>query len=207
MTAQNSATSAPVDPEASAKAHRAKQTLNNLLLSLLATVGIVVIMILAVPRPNTSLLQKVDYRSVANGVVASNHLPLLQPPLLGKGWYSNSARWTGKAADGVQNWYVGFVGPQNEYLGLTQGFASNPTWALLQLKGSVPTGSVEIAGQKWVVYQTTTPSNPPKTRDYALVADIQASNRQDQVLIYGTATKAQFNRFATLVAAQIKAKY
>jgi len=196
-----------VDPEARAKAHRAKQTLNNLLLSLLATVGIVVIMILAVPRPNSSLLQKVDYRSVAQNTRTSTSLPIIAPKLLGQGWYSNSARWTSKAADGVQNWYVGFVGPKNQYLGLTQAFGSNPTWALLQLKGDIPTGSVKIAGLTWVEYKTISPSNPPKTRDYALVTDITAGTHTDQVLIYGTASKSEFNRFANLVAAQIQARY
>jgi len=198
---------AVVDPEARAKAHRAKQTINNLALSLLATIGVVVIMVLAVPRPNSSLLQQVDYRAVASNTHTSTNLPIVAPNLLGKGWYSNSARWTSKAADGVQNWYVGFVGPHNQYLGLTQAFASNPTWALLQLKGDIPTGSVKIAGRTWVVYNTTSPSTPPKTRDYALVTDVTAGSRQDQVLIYGTASKSEFNSFATLVAAQIQARY
>ena len=190
-----------------AKERRARQTLINLLLSLAATAGLVVVMVLAVPRPTTSLLQHFNYKAAAKVAATSSGLPILAPELLGKGWYSNSARWNSKTADGVSNWYVGFVGPKNQYVGLTQAFASNPTWTLLQLKGSVPTGTTSIGGKKWVVYQTTTPSDPPKTRDYALVLDVPAKNGTDELIIYGTATKAELNRFATLVLTQLKAKY
>jgi hypothetical protein len=191
----------------SAKERRAKQTLNNLLLSLAATAGLVVILVLAVPRPNTSLLQAVDYKSAAKEAASGSSLPILAPELLGKGWYSNSARWNSKTADGVSNWYVGFVGPKNQYLGLTQAFGSNQTWSLLQLKGDVPVGSVTMGGLKWVEWKSTTISDPPKTRDHAFVADVNVNNRLDQLLIYGTATKTEFNRFATLVAAAQRSGY
>ncbi|MEY4743615.1 MAG: hypothetical protein RIR34_954 [Actinomycetota bacterium] len=191
----------------SAKERRAKQTLNNLLLSLAATAGLVLILVLAVPRPNTSLLKAVDYKSSAQEAARSSSLPILAPSLMGKGWYSNSARWNSKTADGVSNWYVGFVGPKNQYLGLTQAFGSNQTWSLLQLKGNVPVGSVTMGGLKWIEWKATTVSNPPKTRDHAFVADIKVNDRLDQLLIYGTATESEFNRFAGLVAAAQRSSY
>lgn len=190
-----------------AKERRAKQTMNNLILSLLATAALVLIIVLVVPRPTTSLLPHFNYKAAASDAKASSNLPILVPELVAKGWYSNSARWTTQTADGVNNWYVGFVGPKNEYLGFTQAFGSNPTWTMLQLKGDLPTGSKKIDGRTWVNWNSTTVNDPVLTRDHALVTDIQVKNRLDQVLIYGTATKQQFNRFAALISQSIAKAY
>lgn len=200
-------TSPGYDPEARSREHRAKQTLNNLLLSLAATAAIVLILVLVTPRPTTSLIQPVDYKASAQQIKDTTSKPILSPRLLGKGWYSNSARWNSGTADGVDNWYVGFVGPKNQYLGITQAFAANPTWVMLQLKGDLPQGAVTIAGVRWTVWRATTKNDPAKTRDYALVTDIKSGNQTDSVLLYGTASNAEFHQFATLVAQQLKVLY
>lgn len=195
------------DPDARAKARRAKQTVNNLLYSLLATAAVVAVMVLVTPRPTTNLVAAVDYKAAAKQAASSSHYPVLAPPLLAKGWYSNSARWNTKTADGVDNWYVGFVGPKNQYLGLTQAFNSNPTWTILQLKGDLVTGTANIGGYKWDVWQSTTKSAPPKTRDYALVTDIKAGERTDEIIIYGTASPKEFRQFALAASQQLKLLY
>ena len=107
----------------------------------------------------------------------------------------------------MDNWYVGFVGPKNQYLGLTQAFKANPTWTILQLKGSLVTGTLNIGGHKWDVWESTTKSNPPKTRDYALVTDIKSGDRTDEVIIYGTASQTEFRQFALAVSQQLKLLY
>jgi hypothetical protein len=189
-----------------AKKRRAKQTQNNLILSLLACLGMVAVIVLAVPRPTTSLIPHVDYKTVASQAASTSNLPVLAPALPGSKWYSNAARFTAKPTDGVATWYVGFVGPKEEYLGLTQGFEANPTWTILQLQGDVPTGTVSIAGTKWVIWQATTKSNPPKSRDYALVADIAASDSvpAQQFIVFGSATKSQLRSFAQSVVKAVK---
>lgn len=189
-----------------AKKRRAKQTQNNLILSLLACLGMVAVIFLAVPRPTTSLIPHVDYQTVASQAASTSGLPVVAPSLPTKNWYSNAARFTAKPADGVANWYVGFVGPKSEYLGLTQGFEANPTWTTLQLQGDVPTGTAEIGGTKWVVWQATTKSDPAKSRDYALVADIAASGDKpaQQFIVFGTASKAQLKSFAQSVLKAVK---
>jgi hypothetical protein len=192
-----------------AKARRARQTLYNLLYSLAACIGLVIVMVLAVPRPSGNLIQPVKYLEVAASATQSSNQPIVAPQLLTKNWYSNSARWTAQPADGVANWYVGFVGPKNQYLGLTQAFNSNPTWLTLKLKGDMPTGSRTIDGRKWVVWKSTVTHSPAATMDYALVTDLAGStpDQADQVIVYGTATKAEFNRFATLVNRAIDKAY
>lgn len=196
-------TESQTDASDAAKKRRAKQTLNNLLLSLLATSGLVLLLVLAVPRDDSNRIQPVDYKSVAADVVDAEGLPVIVPKLPSDGWWSNSARWNAKPTDGVKNWYVGFVGPKNQYIGLTQAFDSNPTWLAFYLKGDVPTGTTEIAGTKWIVYETTEMHDPVKTKDYALVTEVN----KDQILLYGTASKTEFEQFASKLAQKISEVY
>jgi Protein of unknown function (DUF4245) len=206
-TVKNDIGLSKLSDEERAKQRRAKQTVNNLVYSLLATAAVVAVMVLVVPRPSTSLIAPVDYKGVAVQAAQSSNLPVLTPKLLAKGWYSNSARWNTKTADGVDNWYVGFVGPKNQYLGLTQGYGTNPTWTFLQLKGDLSSGTQTIGGYKWDVWQSTIKNDPALTRDYALVTDVKRAGVTDEVIIYGTASKAEFRAFATEVASQLKSLY
>lgn len=191
------------DREEAARKRRARQTLNNLLLSLLATSGIVLLLILIVPRDDSNRLQPVDYKSVAAEVISSSGLPVVVPELPDQDWWSNSARWNSKPTDGVKNWYAGFVGPKNQYIGITQAFNSNPSWLALFLKGSLPVGPLQLGGRTWIVYQATEVTEPPKTRDYALVTEVN----NDQIVLFGTASEAEFEKFATEVAAKIAEVY
>ena len=186
---------------------RAKQTVNNLIYSLLVTAGIVLVMVMITPRPSQSLLKPVDYVAVAKQASESSGAPVVAPKLLGKGWYSNSAYWRTKNADGVDTWSVGFVGPNNQYLAITQGFKTNPTWSVLQLKGCLPQGARVIGGRTFTVWKSTVQNNPRQSHDYSLVTDITTKTGTDQVIVYGTAGYAQLNRLAALVARQLDVLY
>ncbi|MEO0049200.1 MAG: hypothetical protein RL556_532 [Actinomycetota bacterium] len=193
-----------VSAEERSKRRRARQTMNNLLLSLAACGAIVLGLVLIVPRDDSSRIQPVDYISIGKGVAASvPGEPVLLPGLIAKDWWANSARWTSKAKDGVDSWYVGFVGPENQYIGMTQAFQSNPTWLFLFLKDSMPTGTLTIDSRVFTVYETTVKNDAPKSKDYALVTEVGS----DQVIIYGTASKSELKKFATLVSEQLTAKY
>lgn len=190
-------------PEQRAAKRRAKQTLNNLLLSLAACSALVLGLVLIVPRDNSNRIQPVDYVAVAQTAAQSSQKPLIVPPLLNSDWWSNSARWSAKPADGVAVWYVGFVGPKNQYVALTQAFDSNPTWLTLFLKESIVNGEKTIEGRKFTVYQSTVKNSPAKSKDYALVTEVNS----DQIIVYGTATQAELEQFAALVAKQISTQY
>ena len=174
--------------EDAAAKRRARQTVNNLLLALIASLGIMIAIILVVPRDDSNRIQPVDYKSIAAEAHASSGKQIVSPDLPA-GWWSNSARWSPKPADGVQNWYAGFVGPKNQYIGLTQAFGINPTWLAFQLKNSAKTGSQAIGSYTWDIYEATEPSNPPKTKDFMMVLNY---NQQDTVIIYGVAKPQDF---------------
>lgn len=183
--------------DAAAK-RRARQTLINLLLSLGATLGLVLLLILGVPRDDSVRIQPVDYRELA-AEAASQAPGELLVPVFPVDWYSNSARFRTSAQDGVANWYVGFVGPKNEYLAMIQGFEVNQTWIQFQLESNKPTGSVEIDGLVWEIHESVKENNPPKSKDYLMLHRYG----KNAVLIFGIATDAQFREFASQLGSLI----
>jgi hypothetical protein len=174
--------------EDAAAKRRARQTVNNLVLALVASLGIMIAIVLIVPRDDSNRIQSVDYKSIAAEAHASSDKQIVAP-VLPEGWWSNSARWSPKPADGVQNWYVGFVGPKNQYIGLTQAFGINPTWLAFQLKNSAKTGTQAVGNFTWDIYEAIEPSDPPKTKDFMMVLNY---NKTDTAIIYGVAKPQDF---------------
>ena len=186
-----------------AKERRAKQTVNNLLLSLLATAGLVLLVILVVPRDDSSRIQKVDYVSIAQQAATSSARKIVIPDLP-KGWWSNKAEWLSKPIDAVPRFESGFVGPKNEYLGITQAFGVNPTWTALTLKDVVLEKNFSNSGSpiKWSIYKSPVVHDPVKTMDVIWAG----SFGNDEVLLYGTATENQFKTFTQTIEKQLEGK-
>ena len=185
--------------EDAAAKRRARQTINNLILALIASLGIMLAIVLIVPRDDSNRIQKVDYKSIALEAKASSGKQIIAPELPA-GWWANSARWSPKPVDGVQNWYVGFVGPKNQYIGLTQAFGINPTWLAFQLKGNLLIDAKKIGLYTWDVYQSTEVHNPPKTKDFAMVLKY---NKQDVAIIYGVAHQDDFTAIANAIQVKL----
>ncbi len=176
--------------------HRAKQTVRNLVFSLLVTLGLTVAIVMAVPRDDSNRIQKIDYVSIAAETQQSLGLEVLAPAIPTE-WWSNGARL--ETTLGVETWYVGFVTQDNQYIGLTQAFESNPSWLANQLQGNWQDGSMEIEGRTWEIWPTLRPTVPAGTKEYALVHNYETSS----VVIYGTADEAQFRLLATAISKEL----
>ena len=178
---------------------RARQTLNNLLLSLAATVGVMVLLVLAVPRDDSNRVAPVDYVAIAEQAAAETSEKLLIPTIP-VDWYSNAARYRSSDQDGVANWYVGFVGPKSEFIAITQGLEVNQTWIQLMLESNKPTGEVELAGQSWQIFESVRENNPPKSKDYMMFLEYD----KNAVFIYGVAPTEVLEDFALQLTLQIE---
>ena len=185
--------------DAAAK-RRAKQTLNNLLLSLAATAGVMVLLVLAVPRDDSNRVEPVDYVAIGEQAASETSEKLLIPTIP-VDWYSNSARYRSSAQDGVANWYVGFVGPNSEFVAITQGLDVNQTWMQLMIESNKPTGDVVIEGKTWKVYESVREDNPPKSKDYLMVLEYE----NNAVFVYGVAPTANLEDFAAQLGTLIDA--
>lgn len=175
---------------------RAKQTVRNLILSLLVTLGLTAAIVLGVPRDDTNRIVPIDYQSIAQSAASSLGAEPLAPKIPSD-WYSNGARVENNLA--VRSWYVGFVTEDNQFLGLTQAFESNPSWLALTLQGNWQDGETQIAGMTWEIWPTLTPSSPPGTKEYALVHKYGES----VVVIYGTAELSDFEILAAAISAEM----
>jgi hypothetical protein len=184
------------NPRAAAE-RRAKQTVRNLVLSLVVSFGLVVLMVLGVPRDDSVRIQQVDYLTEASAASASIGEPLVAPEL-SDDWWSNAARLESSLA--VSSWYIGLVTPSSEFIGVRQAFVSNPSWVSLQLQGNVFEGEVEIAGYRWQLWQAAEKSNPPKSTDYALVLDYEPGT----IVVFGTGTPAEFEELIQAMQPQLK---
>lgn len=185
--------------DAAAK-RRARQTLINLLLSLGATIGVMLVLILAVPRDDSNRVQAVDYKELAAQAASQAPGPLLVPAIP-VDWYSNSARFRSATQDGVATWYAGFVGPNSEFIALTQGFDVNQTWLQIQLEANKPTEEVILGNSTWEIFESTKENNPQKSKDFLMVLEYDSN----AVLVYGVAPRQQLEDFATQLSLLIEA--
>ena len=185
--------------DAAAK-RRARQTLINLLLSLGATIGVMLVLILAVPRDDSNRVQAVDYKELAAQAASQAPGPLLVPAIP-VDWYSNSARFRSATQDGVATWYAGFVGPNSEFIALTQGFDVNQTWLQIQLEANKPTEEVILGNSTWEIFESIKENNPQKSKDFLMVLEYDSN----AVLVYGVAPRQQLEDFATQLSLLIEA--
>lgn len=168
----------------------------NLALSLVATLGIVLVTVLIVPRDDSNRIQRIDYISAAATAEASSSLDLLTPTLP-DGWWANQARWSASAADGVKTWKVGFVGPKNQYVGMTQGFGVNPTWIAQQTTGYEPDSASTAENQTWTKFKP----GPGTDSDPHLW-----TFERDGVFVTmkSTASEKELDLFAEVIEAQLR---
>ena len=173
--------------------YRAKQTVRNLIYSLLVTLGLVLAIILGVPRDDSNRLQAVDYTAIAASASQTEGTLVLAPKIPAD-WYSNAARLDQTL--GVRGWYVGFVTEENEFIGLSQAFETNPSWEAEILKTNFLEGEIELAGLTWEIWPTINPQSPPGTKEFAL----KHSFGESVVVIYGTADRSDFELVAQAIA-------
>lgn len=178
--------------------HRTRQTVNNLVFSLLATLAIVVVIVLIVPRGAPVTAPPVDYAAIARVAQGSEPDPLVSPKL-SKEWTSNSAVLHTKTADGIDDWYIGLISPEKQYVGITQGFDANASWLADQVNRSLASGTTVIDGVQWTIYDNRNASTDQGNVKYALTTESARST----FVVFGTADPKEIDTVAGAVTAQL----
>jgi hypothetical protein len=175
----------------SAARHRARQTVINLILALGASIGLVVTLVLIVPRDDSNRIKGIDYTAISQKAKADSGFEVITitPP---DAWWSNNASLTTNNIDTVPVFKAGFVGSDIKYVGYTQAFNANPTWLALSLNGKVLTEQYSSKHFKWDVYESIVENNPKKTMDYIMVLNYKD---EDYLLLYGVAEPSEFKSF------------
>ncbi|CAN5279075.1 hypothetical protein BH11ACT4_BH11ACT4_20130 [soil metagenome] len=174
--------------------HRSNQTLLNLVVALVASLGIVLFLVVIVVRPQAAPVAAVDYRAIAADAQSGTSEQLIVPTLP-EGWSSNRAEF-GTTAE-VLDWYIGFLTPSTQFIALDQGIDANPTWRAGVLDNAKSTGAVSIDGLDWTIYDRRTVQRPGNFA-YSMSTTIGAST----VLLHGTASTEEFQVLAAAIAAE-----
>ncbi len=176
--------------------HRANQTLLNLVVALVASLAIVLFLVLVVVRPSQPAPPAVDYRAAAAQAQPGAKARLAAPDLP-KGWSANGAE-TKTGADGIVTWTVGFITPQNQYIGLVQGVDANETWVSNAVEQSRSTGSQRLGGARWLVYDRRDASD---VGNYAYSMSTTAEG--SSFVLHGTASTKEFHTLASALLHQV----
>ncbi|MGN6325132.1 DUF4245 domain-containing protein [Pseudolysinimonas sp.] len=187
---------------ASSRAHRANQTLINLLLAIGASLVVVVVLVLVVVRPAPeNSRQQVDYLQTAQQAQASVD-SRLAAPRLPSGWYANRAELSQPGDGQVSTWEIGLLSPDARYVGLTQGFRADATWVADQVERLQPTRTRSYGGLDWRVYDHRDRTLGDDAHvAYALVA---TSGDSTIVLTGSTATNGEFATVATAIGKELQ---
>jgi hypothetical protein len=174
--------------------HRANQTLLNLIVALVGSLLIVVFLVSVVVRPAPAPSEGVDYATIAAQAQAGTAEPLVSP-VLPPGWSANDARF--QTTEQVPTWYIGFLTPGEQYIGLDQGVGANPTWQATLLDQARETGTVTLEGVEWTVYDQRDAQDPGN-----FAYSLATTHGDSTVLLHGTASDDEFALLATAIAAQ-----
>lgn len=182
--------------DAARRTRREHQTAFNLVLALIASLGIVLFLVAVVVRPDQTVDRSVDYQQVAAGADVPG--VTLAAPDLPDGFASNRADFQDKTSDGVRVWTVGLVTPDRQYIGLQQGLDANASWVANQLDQKPSTGDRTIDGTKWTVYDRRDEGKDAGNHAYSLVHTFGDST----IVLSGTADDSSFTTVAKAVTEQ-----
>ena len=183
--------------EREAKARRERQTVSNLVLALLASLGVMLVLVLLVPRPTEPIDRGVDIVAAADDAATTLGTEPLLPAISEQANVAELRR----SADDVLSWYVGYLTSDGEFIGMTQAVDANPSWVSSQVAETSPVATVELGGLSWDVYDNRDAKTEVGNARYAMVTSFTAADGTEQtVILAGTAGNEQFALAATAVA-------
>ncbi|WP_295013207.1 DUF4245 family protein [uncultured Microbacterium sp.] len=178
-------------------AYRSSQTFRGLVAAIIATVGVVLLIVLIVPRGNFDGSGEVDLGTAAKNAQSSLNRPVLVPTIPSN-WRVNKA----VLVDGKPTVWDITVAPKAQnargYAHIAQAFDADADWALTPLRGTAPKGTVSIGGRTWDQYSIANPSQSGNVTD-ALGAQVGS----DYILVYGALGKAQTAELVAKISPQI----
>lgn len=131
---------------------RGRQTARDLLLSLGVVAGFVLFLVVMVARPQPQEIREVDPAPMLAAARQQADYPVLAPGSLSDEWRATSARFTGNP-DGSTTWFLGYVTPQGEYVGVAQSDGRAAEFIEQQTAEGQAVGQQTAAGRTWQQYQ------------------------------------------------------
>ncbi|MFJ1706560.1 DUF4245 domain-containing protein [Kitasatospora sp. NPDC088346] len=131
---------------------RSRQSVRDMVLSMLAVGGVVAVGYLFIPHSAGDGVHQVDYRSALSSAKRAAPYPVLGPEGLGDTWRATSVEYR-KDKSGHNVWHLGFVTPSGEYAAVEQSNAAKADVLAAVVPGGAADGSAPVAGRDWERYQ------------------------------------------------------
>ncbi|WP_035846942.1 DUF4245 domain-containing protein [Kitasatospora azatica] len=132
---------------------RGRQTVRDMVLSMLAVMGVALVAYLTIPHSSSGDgVHVVDYGAELASAKRAAPYPVLAPQGLSDKWRATSVHYR-KDADGHAGWHLGFVTPDGKYASVEQSDAPRNDLLKVVVTGYAPDGSSTIDGQPWARYQ------------------------------------------------------
>ena len=187
--------------------YRERKTVNNLVFSLLVSLGLVLVIFLMVPRGTGGFSeQAVDVAKLSAEAAPSAGRDLVAPTVP-DAWKAKQAGL--RQSDGVTSWQINYTTVDETtgheaYAAVVQAFTADASpvddaWVVQQLEQQAPTGSESLGGMDWITYDHTDRDPDASNVLFAL----QTTHGADTILVYGTDSPATLRVLATEVAASL----
>lgn len=171
--------------------HRERQTVNNLVFSLLASLGVVLILVLLVPRGVGDFEDRsVDVQQLAAEATPTAGQDLVAPDMPEE-WLAKQATIRTSKQDRVTQWYIGYTTPKptEQFAAVVQAFTpeqepANETWVAGLLEHQTATGTEQFSGYTWTVYDHQDQSPDDTNVRYAMSTQLD----QGSLIVFGTDT-------------------
>lgn len=180
------------------KLYRQRKTVNNLVLSLLVSLAMVVVIVLAVPRGNYEQNRSVDVTALAEQAQPTASMPLAVP-ILGAEWRATQAEVRESATEQVTFWYVGYAAPDEQFAAFKEAVGANPTWVARQLDNLSATGTETRDGITWTVYDHGDRSADSTNVRFGFTTEVGDVT----YVVYGTTSMANMWQLVDALTAQI----
>ncbi|MBT1035925.1 DUF4245 family protein [Canibacter sp. lx-45] len=187
--------------------YKKRKTVNNLVYSLLVTLGLVLIMVLMVPRGTGDYPSRnVDVVQLAQNATNTAGHPLAAPQMPA-GWLAKQAQLRHNKDTRTSYWYIGYTTPSNNYAAVAQGTTVDLTpaseaWVKTQLERKKQTGQEEFAGHTWRVYSHPKDSSDNSNVRYGYVTTIAGAT----LIVSGTASEAEVRELAANTVASLASR-
>ena len=119
----------------------------SMVLSMLVILGLVAVVVWAVPRPSGVQQPPADVANAASG--AAGRLPFVPPvPAAPAGWTPTSAE-VNRSTDGVLTWHVGYRTDEGQYVAVEVARDATPGWVRAQTASGAADGTEDVDGREW----------------------------------------------------------
>ncbi|WP_336660959.1 DUF4245 family protein [Leucobacter sp. USHLN153] len=184
--------------------YRERKTVNNLVFSLLVSLGLVLVIVLAVPRGTGGFADhEIDAVKAAAEASPSAGRELAAPEVP-EPWMAKQAGL--RESDGVTSWQINYTTVDETtnheaYAAVVQAFTPDgapvdDVWVAQQLEQQAPTGTETLGGLDWVTYDHSD-RNPDESN---VLFALQSEWNGDTILVYGTDSSATLRELAIEVA-------